>query len=84
MNARAPSAEWTFPGLSLAARQSLSLVKQKKRMEAVLGKMAFVGHPFLLAVGLVFGGIKIDDQPLFVLPFQESVGGSGKSAVQGF
>jgi hypothetical protein len=46
--------------------------------------MAIAGHPLLLAVGRVFGGIKIDDQPLFVLPFQEGVGGSGKSAVQGF
>jgi hypothetical protein len=36
-------------------------------MEAVLGKMAIVGHPLLLAVGRVLGGIQVDNQPLFVL-----------------
>ena len=56
----------------------------KKRMETVLGKMAIVGHPLLLAVCRVLGGIQVDNQPLFVLPFQEGVGGSGESAVQGF
>src|SRR3974377_238333 len=70
---------------SQLGRQTVTLAaKAKKRMEAVLGKMAIVGHPLLLAVGLVHGGIQVDDQPLFVLPFQEGIGGSGESAVQGF
>ena len=42
----------------------------KKRMETVLGKMAIVGHPLLLAVGRVLGGIQVDDQPPLVFPFQ--------------
>jgi hypothetical protein len=58
--------------------------KAKKRMETILGKMAIIGHPFLLAMGRVLGGIQVDNQPLFVPPFQEGVSGSGESAVQGF
>ena len=42
--------------------------KAKKRMETVLGKMAIVGNPLLLAVGRVLGGIQVDDQPPLVLP----------------
>ena len=52
-------------------------------METVLGKLAIVGNPFLLAVGWVFGGIQVNNQPLFVLPFQEGVGGSGQGSLQG-
>src|SRR5208337_3437289 len=48
--------------------QTIALAgKAKKRMETVLGKMAIVGNPFLLAVGRVLGGIQIDYKPLFVL-----------------
>jgi len=43
--------------------------------------MAIVGHPLMLAVGRVLGGIQVDDELLFVLPFQDGVGGSGESAV---
>ena len=39
----------------------------KKRMEAVLGKMAIIGHPFLLAVGRILGGIQVDGQPLVIV-----------------
>ena len=56
--------------------QTIALAgKAKKRMETVLGKMAIVSHPLLLAVGRVLGGIQVDDQPLFVLPFQQGIGG---------
>jgi hypothetical protein len=48
--------------------------KGKKRMEAVLGKMAIVGHSLLLAVGRVLGGIQINDEPPLVLPFQQGAG----------
>jgi hypothetical protein len=41
-------------------------------------------NSLLFAMRRVFGGIHADGQPLFVLPFQEGVGGSGESAVQGF
>jgi hypothetical protein len=30
--------------------------------------MATIGNPFLLAVGQILGGIKVDNQPLLVLP----------------
>ena len=42
--------------------------KAKKRMETVLGKMAIVGNPLLLAVGRVLGGIQVDNQAPFVFP----------------
>ena len=58
--------------------QTIALAgKAEKRMETVLGKMAIVGNSLLLAVGRVLGGIQIDDQPLFVLPFQQGIGGLG-------
>jgi len=38
-------------------------------MKTVPGEMAIVGHYFLLEVGRVLGGIQLDDEPLFVLPF---------------
>jgi hypothetical protein len=41
--------------------------KGKEGMEAVLTKMAIVGHPFLLAVGRVLGGIQVNYQPLLFL-----------------
>jgi hypothetical protein len=48
-------------------RQTVTLAaKAREWMEAVLGKMAVVGHPLLLAVGRVLGGIQVNDQPLFV------------------
>ncbi len=66
-------------------RQTVTLAaKAKKRMEAVLGKMAIVGRPLLLAVGLVYGGIQVNNEPLFILPLEKCVGGSGDGAVQGF
>jgi len=34
----------------------------QKRVEAVLGKMAIVGHTFLLAMRRVLGGVQINDQ----------------------
>src|SRR5208282_4276819 len=40
--------------------------KAKKRMETVLGKMAIVGNPLLLAVGRVLGGIQVDGQATLV------------------
>jgi len=43
--------------------------KAKKRMETVLGKMAIVGNPFLLAVGWVLGGIQVDNKPPIILPY---------------
>jgi hypothetical protein len=46
--------------------------------------VAIVDHTFLLAVSGAFGGIQINDAPPLILPVQESVGGSGEGAVQGF
>jgi len=37
-------------------------------METVLGKMAILGHPILLAVGRILGGIQVDDQTMPVFP----------------
>ena len=42
----------------------------------VLGKMAIIGHPALLAVGRVLGGIHLNDQAPLVLPSQEGIGDS--------
>jgi hypothetical protein len=44
--------------------------KGKEGMEAVLTKMIILGHPLLLAVGRVLGGIQVNDEPPLVLPFQ--------------
>ena len=64
--------------------QTIALAgKAKKRMETVLGKMAIVGNPLLLAVGRVLGGIQVDNQPLLVFPLQQGIGGPGQGSLQG-
>jgi hypothetical protein len=65
--------------------QTIALAgKVKKRMETVLGKMAILGNPFLLAVGRVLGGIQIDNKPLFVLPHLTGYPfGPGQGSLQG-
>ena len=62
-----------IPRSQLGAQCVAITGKAKERMETVLGKMAIVGQPFLLAVGRVLGGIQIDNQPPLILSTQQGI-----------
>jgi hypothetical protein len=53
----------------------------KKRMEAVLCKMAIVSNSLLIAVGWVLGGIQINGESVFVLPSQQGIRGPVQGGV---
>jgi hypothetical protein len=55
---------WPQPGPQAVAFAG----EAEKQMETVLGKMAIVGHPLLLAVGRVLGGIQVDNDSLGFIP----------------
>jgi len=84
-----------FPKQATVKPGSLgNLIKLPLGLHRRTGKRPLFLHPdgrpyddrfaLLGAVRRVLGGIQIDNQPLCVFPFQEGVGGSGESAVQGF